>query len=220
MRSGFRESPSYDSPPPLPSPPITSPEGVRLRPGRGYFVTLWTQNHACLFRHVVDGEMRLNAWGVSAREEGFRSADIRQENELFDDEFVVMPNHIHGIVWIVARGERPVVPAPPLTRWTGSRTSETGQARGAGQMLPEPERYAATGHRARHLAHWVRLPELAHDLRRQDHAWLRPDAGDCARIVSFATSLAGWSWTTWASLTSGRPLSPPTRRAAARGERR
>jgi len=27
--------------------------------------------------------------------------EIRKEIRLFEDEFVVMPNHVHGIVWIV-----------------------------------------------------------------------------------------------------------------------
>ena len=34
-------------------------------------------------------------------EEWFRSAEIRKEIRLFPEEFVVMPNHVHGIVWIV-----------------------------------------------------------------------------------------------------------------------
>ncbi len=66
-----------------------------------YFVTLCTQDREHLFGEVVDGEMRLNEYGFIVREEWFRSADIRREIELFADEFVVMPNHIHGIVWIM-----------------------------------------------------------------------------------------------------------------------
>lgn len=64
-------------------------------------MTLCTQNRECLFGDVVDGEMRLNEYGAIVRDEWFRSAVIRREIELFDDEFVIMPNHIHGIVWIV-----------------------------------------------------------------------------------------------------------------------
>ncbi len=66
-----------------------------------YFVTICTRNRECLFGDVVDGEMRLNQYGAIVRDEWFGSAAIRREIELFDDEFVVMPNHIHGIVWIV-----------------------------------------------------------------------------------------------------------------------
>jgi len=79
---------------------------IRLRgydytqPG-AYFVTICTHNREPLFGKVVAGEMVLNAWGRIVREEWFRSAEIRAEIELFPDEFVVMPNHIHGIIWIV-----------------------------------------------------------------------------------------------------------------------
>jgi putative transposase len=37
-----------------------------------------------------------------AEQEWERSASIRDEIEL--DEFVVMPNHIHGVVWLRAQG--------------------------------------------------------------------------------------------------------------------
>jgi REP element-mobilizing transposase RayT len=73
-----------------------------------YFVTLCTHQRECLFGEVVDGEMRLNAFGCVVEEEWFASARIRQEIEL--DAFVVVPNHIHGIVWIAvgATGRSPV----------------------------------------------------------------------------------------------------------------
>ncbi|MBA2224698.1 transposase [Thermogemmata fonticola] len=70
------------------------------QPG-AYFVTLCTHERAHLFGRVVDGKMVLNDFGEIVREEWFRSADIRAEIELHPDEFVVMPNHVHGIVWIV-----------------------------------------------------------------------------------------------------------------------
>nr|WP_290668599.1 hypothetical protein [Ardenticatena sp.] len=65
------------------------------------FVTICTHDRAPLVGRVVDGDIVLNAFGEIARAEWFRSAEIRAEIELFPDEFVVMPNHIHGIVWIV-----------------------------------------------------------------------------------------------------------------------
>jgi hypothetical protein len=70
------------------------------QPG-AYFVTLCTAGRACLFGEIVDGEMRTNACGAIVRDEWMRSAQIRQEIQLSPGEFVVMPNHIHGIVWIV-----------------------------------------------------------------------------------------------------------------------
>ncbi|MGF1538759.1 MAG: transposase [Elainellaceae cyanobacterium] len=47
--------------------------------------------------------MRLNNFGRIVATEWVRSADIRREIEC--DEWVVMPNHVHGIVRIVADGD-------------------------------------------------------------------------------------------------------------------
>jgi REP element-mobilizing transposase RayT len=66
-----------------------------------YFVTICTYQHQSLFGTVVGGEMVINSYGKVVGEEWFKSARIRSEIELFTDEFVVMPNHIHGIIWIV-----------------------------------------------------------------------------------------------------------------------
>jgi len=73
------------------------------RPG-AYFVTICTHDRVCLFGEVVEGEMVPNIFGRIVQEEWFRSAGIRQEIELRPDEFVVMPNHLHGIVWIIPAG--------------------------------------------------------------------------------------------------------------------
>ena len=45
--------------------------------------------------------MRLSRLGEIVRDEWYRSAQIRREIELIADEFVVMPNHIHGIVRLI-----------------------------------------------------------------------------------------------------------------------
>ncbi len=82
------------------------------QPG-AYFVTICTHGRAMLFGRVVDGEMALNAYGEIVREEWFRTAQVRPYMELFPDEFVIMPNHIHGIVWIVDVGARRRRSPPP-----------------------------------------------------------------------------------------------------------
>ncbi len=63
-----------------------------------YFVTLCAFDKQCQFGQIADGQMELNKYGQAVEEEWFRSAGIRQEIEL--DMFVVMPNHVHGIVRI------------------------------------------------------------------------------------------------------------------------
>jgi REP element-mobilizing transposase RayT len=51
-----------------------------------------------LFGDVVEGEMRLNDRGKIVAQEWYLSASIRGEITL--DAFVVMPNHIHGVVFL------------------------------------------------------------------------------------------------------------------------
>jgi len=96
-------------------------QGYDYRQAGGYFITLVTQDRACLFGEVVDGEVRMNEYGQIAWEEWFRSAEIRREIRLYPDEFVVMPNHIHGVIWIVetcggATGASPQPHAPTIVR--------------------------------------------------------------------------------------------------------
>lgn len=67
----------------------------------GYFITIVTHERASLFGEVVNGAMRLNAWGEIVRAEWLRTAVVRPYVVVDADEFVVMPNHVHGIIWIV-----------------------------------------------------------------------------------------------------------------------
>lgn len=63
-----------------------------------YFITICVHNRECLFGEVVDGEMRLNDAGRvvelcwQAIPEHFPHVEL--------DAFVMMPNHLHGVVFI------------------------------------------------------------------------------------------------------------------------
>lgn len=71
-------------------------EGYDYSVAGAYFVTICTQDRACLLGEVVGGRMRLNEAGqmVAALWDGlaarFPSVEI--------DQFVVMPNHLHGVL--------------------------------------------------------------------------------------------------------------------------
>jgi len=68
------------------------------QPG-AYFVTIVTHDRACLFGDIVDGQMRLNEGGRVAQRCWL---DIPSHfAHVASDAFVVMPNHVHGILWIV-----------------------------------------------------------------------------------------------------------------------
>ncbi|MEP2447007.1 MAG: transposase [Balneola sp.] len=72
-----------------------------------YFITICTNQKECLFGDVINGEMHMNECGVVAHNEWFKTELIRDNVRL--DEFVVMPNHVHGIIEIIDKN--PIVGA-------------------------------------------------------------------------------------------------------------
>ena len=62
-------------------------------------MTVCTQNRACLFVDVADDRMQLNRTGQVAKKSWLALPDHFPHVRL--DEFVIMPNHVHGIIWIV-----------------------------------------------------------------------------------------------------------------------
>ncbi len=96
-----------------------------------YFVTICAQHRQCLFGDVMDGEMRLNDAGkiiLSVWDElplYYPGANV--------DAFVVMPNHIHGIIVLtVGAGPR----ACPENR---TARPEKGQPQGVAPTMPLPD---------------------------------------------------------------------------------
>src|SRR5690606_31692230 len=64
-----------------------------------YFVTLVCQDRAHLFGAIKDGIMYLNEFGQIAADEWLHTQEVRDNVVLH--EYVVMPNHIHGIIEIL-----------------------------------------------------------------------------------------------------------------------
>jgi REP element-mobilizing transposase RayT len=86
------------------------------RQAGSYFITVVTHGRNMLFGEIAAGETRLNEFGRIVQDEWRKSAVIRREIEL--DIFVIMPNHIHGIVNIIdadvgATGRSPLRSGPP-----------------------------------------------------------------------------------------------------------
>lgn len=72
-----------------------------------YFVTICTQNKECLFGTITDGTMTLNEAGKMVQAVWDELPVNYPDTEI--DQFIVMPNHVHGIVVIVGA---PLVGAP------------------------------------------------------------------------------------------------------------
>jgi len=61
-----------------------------------YYVTICTQKHRKLFGEIVDGKIVLNEYGEIVK---FIWHDLPNHNPHVSlDEFVIMPNHVHGII--------------------------------------------------------------------------------------------------------------------------
>lgn len=67
-----------------------------------YFITICTRDRECFFGSVVNAVMHLSAIGIIADVLWYEIKNHAKNIEL--GEFVVMPNHIHGIVILNGNG--------------------------------------------------------------------------------------------------------------------
>ena len=82
-----------------------------------YFVTICAQNREHLFGEIVNGIMQLNEYGQLVE---FTWHDLVNHNGNIElREFVIMPNHVHGIIVIAAPA------APPAPVRAGSEPAPT-----------------------------------------------------------------------------------------------
>ncbi len=61
-----------------------------------YFITICTKNREMIFGNINNREMILSSIGEIVEHEWLNTSRIRKNIEL--DKFVIMPNHLHGIV--------------------------------------------------------------------------------------------------------------------------
>jgi REP element-mobilizing transposase RayT len=91
-----------------------------------YFVTICTKYRECLFGEIVSGEMVLNAAGDLVRKAWDELQVIYQRVET--DQFIIMPNHVHGIILFNAgknRNRRGLINQPPTwTTWIMMKNPE------------------------------------------------------------------------------------------------
>lgn len=68
-----------------------------------YYVTICTENKGNILGEIQNGKMILNEFGKIAETEWLNTKTIRPNVDL--DYFVIMPDHMHGIVVINERQE-------------------------------------------------------------------------------------------------------------------
>ncbi|MCK9357873.1 MAG: transposase [Dehalococcoidia bacterium] len=80
-----------------------------------YFVTICTYARECSLGHVVDGALRLTCAGGIV-EQSWQWLSTRYPYVTLD-AFVLMPNHLHGILFLDPPGSQsPALPRKPLGR--------------------------------------------------------------------------------------------------------
>ena len=83
----------------------------------GYFITICTCGGKYLFGDVVNEQMRLNEYSIVIKREWLKTAELRKNIVL--DEYVIMPNHFHGVILIMDDGRGTAHRAPTLERFSG-----------------------------------------------------------------------------------------------------
>jgi len=89
-----------------------------------YFVTICTRNRECLFGEIVNSRMQMNRWGEIVAKEWSKTPEIRPNVML--DEFVIMPNHMHGIINILPNVGATRRVAPTTMRANGPISGSVG----------------------------------------------------------------------------------------------
>lgn len=81
-----------------------------------YFVTICTENHKCLFGKIAEDKIMLNTIGMIVESCWSKIPSHFSDVEL--DQFIVMPNHLHGIIFITAdkTGTACRAPTDPASR--------------------------------------------------------------------------------------------------------
>ena len=89
-----------------------------------YYLTICTSNRECVLGKIVDEKMVLSQWGNLAQQQWVWLPKHFPTVEL--DAYVVMPNHIHGII-IINNPRRGEITSPLQSYSTARRTPTLGK---------------------------------------------------------------------------------------------
>ena len=160
-----------------------------------YFVTMCTKGRECLFGEIGDGAMRLNDAGQMVDKWW-----VELTNKfpcVGKDEYVVMPNHLHGIVMIVGadlrvrstKGAHTGAPLPKIVQWFKTMVTN-GYIRGVKQYdwAPFPGKLWQRGYHEHiirdekslnNIRRYIQTNPLmwAHDAENPNRIALTPESG-------------------------------------------
>ena len=148
------------------------------QPG-AYFITICTRDKECIFGRVTNGTMHLNDFGSIAQAVWHQLPTHFPWAET--DAWIVMPNHVHGIIWI--HGESTPAPPDPHNQQSDSSPQTLGvivgtykseqfgdtHPRTAAPPQPPPPSPTPVG-----ATHWVALTSNPQSPRPSHHPHPRP----------------------------------------------
>lgn len=114
-------------------------QGYDYSQAGAYFITVCTHNRVPLFGEIVDGVMVLNTAGQIVEKCWYAIPEHFPQVTL--NEFVVMPNHVHGIITVGANnvGANDYLPLPsnetPIQSNEPPRPLQHGTSRTIGSMV-------------------------------------------------------------------------------------
>jgi REP element-mobilizing transposase RayT len=94
-----------------------------------YFVTLCTSDRQCYFGEVTGDGVQLNDYGKTVADCWMEIPRHMPNVEL--DAFIVMPNHLHGILWIMGANSPAMQRATPWVAPTDEPERRPGPAQGS-----------------------------------------------------------------------------------------
>ncbi len=115
-------------------------------------MTVCTNGRKCLLGDIVNGEMRLNGWGKIVREEWLRAELVRSNVKL--DSFIMMPNHLHGIIFLTNVGATRRVAPTGKDKLCGPKAGSLGAI--LGQFKSVTTKRIRTGRRNSGISVWQR----------------------------------------------------------------
>ena len=95
-------------------------QGYDYSQAGAYFVTICAQDRECLFGNIVDDKMRPNDVGQMVERWWVELGNKFPQTET--DEYVVMPNHFHGII-VIAGVALCVRPISKIVQWFKTMTT-------------------------------------------------------------------------------------------------
>ena len=145
-----------------------------------FFVTICSCQKECIFGSIFNGAMALNEQGKSIQRAWLETASKRPSIQL--DEFVIMPNHFHGIIWIVDEVQR---------RGTACRAQNACRIPDSGRA---PEIVSMVRDRSVHCGHGTPCPydpNIAPTPDLKFERFGRPVSGSLPTIIRSFKSAAG-----------------------------